>query len=197
MVAHNKAGMDLNYTLDKLYLNRIDSLFKLNNGKVSTDKKYTFALMIDFKTSWDATFPALKKHIEKYGNIFDRSKNKKAVQIVISGNRPADSLFHTFPSWVYFDGLPNISYAKEDLKRVTMISDNFAAYSKWKGIGEIPAADQLKLKKIIDQAHQLHRPMRFWGAPDTQDCWRQLKDLGVDIINTDKIVECKTYFEHK
>ncbi|WP_316765529.1 phosphatidylinositol-specific phospholipase C/glycerophosphodiester phosphodiesterase family protein [Pedobacter frigiditerrae] len=197
IVAHSKKEIDIKQTLNKLYLNKIDSLFKLNKGKVSNDKNYTFTLMIDFKTSWDATFPAFQKHIEKYGEIFNRSKNKKAVQIVISGNRPADSMYHTFPSWVYFDGLPNISYAKADLKRVTMISDNFASYSKWKGIGEIPAEDKAKLKKIIEQAHKLNKAMRFWGAPDTQDCWRQLIDLGADIINTDKIVECKTYFEHK
>jgi len=197
VVAHSKKEIDVKQTLEKLYLNKIDSLFKLHKGKVSDDKKYTFTLMIDFKTSWDITFSVLKKHIEKYEEIFDRSKNKNAVQIVISGNRPADSLYHTFPSWVYFDGLPNISYAKTDLKRVTMISDNFASYSKWRGVGEIPEADRIKLLAAVKQANKLHRPFRFWGAPDTQDCWRQLNEMGVVIINTDKIVECKTYFENK
>jgi hypothetical protein len=197
IVAHGKREIDVKQTLEKLYLNKIDSLFKLYKGKVSNDKKYTFTLMIDFKTSWDTTFPTFQKHIEKYGEIFDRSKNKNAVQIVISGNRPADSLYHTLTTWVYFDGLPNISYAKADLKKVTMISDNFASYSKWKGVGEIPEADKIKLREIIKQAHNLNKPMRFWGAPDTLECWRQLVALGADIINTDKIVECKTYFEHK
>ncbi|RZK60319.1 MAG: glycerophosphodiester phosphodiesterase [Pedobacter sp.] len=197
IVAHSKKEIDTKQTLEKLYLDKIDSLFKLYKGKVGGDKKYTFTLMIDFKTSWETTFPAFQKHIEKYGEIFDRSKNKNAVQIVISGNRPADSLYHTFPSWVYFDGLPNISYAKTDLKRITMISDNFAIYSRWKGVGEISEADKMKLQATVKEAHQLNKPIRFWGAPDTQDCWKQLVELGVDIINTDKIVECKTYFEHK
>jgi alkaline phosphatase len=195
IVAHSKKEIDLKQTLNKLYLNKIDSLIKLNKGSVSEDKKYSLALMIDFKEAWNATFPVLKQQIEKYGDIFNRSKNNKAVQIVISGNRPADSLFHTFPSWIYFDGLPNISYAKADLERITMISDNFASYSKWKGIGEIMEEDKAKLKTMIKAAHKLDKPVRFWGAPDTKDSWKQLKELGVDIINTDKIVECKTYLE--
>ena len=195
IVAHSKKEIDSKQTLNKLYLNKIDSLFKLNKGSVSEDKKYTFALMIDFKTDWNVTFPALQKHIEKYGAIFNRSKNKKAVKIVISGNRPADSLYHTFPDYIYFDGLPNISYAKADLKRITMISDNFASYSKWKGVGEILQEDKVKLKKVIAAAHQLDKPFRFWGTPDTKDSWKQLKELGADIINTDKIVACKTYLE--
>ncbi|MFD0941696.1 phosphatidylinositol-specific phospholipase C/glycerophosphodiester phosphodiesterase family protein [Pedobacter boryungensis] len=192
IVAHSKKDKNLTRTLGSMYLSPIAQLHK------DKSTKYGFCLMIDIKDNWDLTYPALRKEIEKYGAIFDRSEHKNAIQIVISGNRPADSTFHSYPKWLFFDGLPNIRYAKKDLKRVTMISDNFATYCKWKGNGEIPTADKAKLKKIIDQAHLLNKPIRFWGAPDTKECWQQLHDLGVDIINTDKVSECKTYFEqHK
>jgi hypothetical protein len=118
---------------------------------------------------------------------------------VISGNRPPDSTFHTYPKWIFFDGLPEVNYAAKDLKRVTMISDNFAKYSKWNGLGDIPDADKVKLKTVIDAAHELKKPFRFWGAPDTEDCWRALMLLGVDIINTDKIVQSVNFvkdFKH-
>jgi hypothetical protein len=192
IVAHSKKDKNLTRTLTSMYLSPIAQLQKDKGAK------YSFRLMIDIKDSWDLTYPALRKEIEKYGAVFDRSENKNAVQIVISGNRPADSTFHTYPKWLFFDGLPNISYAKEDLKRVTMISDNFVTYSRWGGNGEIPAEDRAKLKTVIENAHKLNKPIRFWGAPDTKECWQQLHDLGADIINTDKISECKTYFEqHK
>jgi hypothetical protein len=192
IIAHSKKDKNLTRTLTSMYLSPIAQLQK--------DKgvKYSFRLMIDIKDNWELTYPALRKEIEKYGSVFDRSKNKNAIQIVISGNRPADSTFHTYPKWLFFDGLPNISYAKKDLKRVTMISDNFVTYSRWGGNGEIPAEDRAKLKMVIENAHKLNKPIRFWGAPDTKECWQQLHDLGADIINTDKISECKTYFEqHK
>lgn len=195
IVAHSKKEIDLSNTLAKLYLNPIDSLFKIYGNSISSDKNYTFSLMIDFKTSWQETYPVLKREIEKYGDHFDRSKKKNAVQIVISGNRPPDSTFHKYPNWIYFDGLPNVNYAERDLKKVTMISDNFKTYSKWTGSGTIPAADKDKLRAVIEAAHQLKKPVRFWGAPDTKDCWEQLYKLGTDIINTDQITECKTYFE--
>jgi hypothetical protein len=198
IVAHNKKGINPVNTLDRLYLKPIDSLFKLYEGRVSDTKRYTFTLMIDFKTDWETTYQALKKQIEKYGDIFDRSKNKNAVQIVISGNRPPDSTFHTYPTWIFFDGLPTVNYAASDLKRITMISDNFGSYSRYGGNGEILEADKIKLKKVIEDARKIHRPVRFWGAPDTPDCWQELYKLGTEIINTDKISECKTYLEkHK
>ena len=191
IVAHGKKQIDPKNTLNKLYLNPIAAFFKQYKNKVSEDKKYTFSLMIDVKENWNAVYPVLKREIEKYGDVFNRSKNKYAIQIVISGNRPADTTFHTYPKWLFFDGLPNISYAKEDLERVTMISDNFANYSKWKGVGEIPESEREKMLIAVKQANKMHRSFRFWGAPDNKITWQLLKSLGVVIINTDKIKEVK------
>ena len=194
VVAHSKRELKSSNTLYNLYLKPISVAFKKHHGRVSEDKSYTFSLMIDVKEKWDEVYPSLKEEIEKYGSMFDRSRNKNAIQIVISGARPAHVTFTSFPKWLYFDGLPNINYTKRELKRITMISDNFANYSKWKGVGEIPSLDKTKLATAIAQAHKLNKPIRFWGAPDTGACWAQLAALGADIINTDKIAESKTYF---
>jgi alkaline phosphatase len=76
-----------------------------------------------------------------------------------------------------------------------MISDNFATYSKWKGIGEISEADKAKFIELINNAHKLGKPFRFWGAPDNQACWKLLHDLGADIINTDQVATATNYFK--
>lgn len=197
LVAHSKKETNVLNTLYSLYLHPIAEAFKKYGNRVSDDKKYTFSLMIDVKENWKLVYPSLKKDIEKYGDIYNRNKQKKAIQIIISGARPDPSTFHTYPKWLFFDGLPNVSYAKKDLERIAMISDNFATYSKWKGEGEIPKEDKSKLLKVIAQAHEFKKPMRFWGAPDTESCWKQLVALGADIINTDKITKSKKYFENE
>lgn len=191
VVAHSKKKINPKNTLTKLYLAPIASFFEKYGNRVSIDKECTFSLMIDVKENWDLIYPALRKEIEKYGGIFDRSKNKLAIQIVISGERPTDLTFHNYPKWLFFDGLPNVNYAEEDFDRVTMISDNFANYSKWNGIGEMPIVDREKLKEAVTDANKKHRSFRFWGAPDTKKCWQELLDLGRVIINTDKISESK------
>src|SRR6478752_1894805 len=85
VVAHSKKEINPDKTLDKLYLKPIAALFKENGGHVNASKNYTFCLMIDVKENWPMVYLVLKRTIEKYGAIFDRSKNKHAVQIVISG----------------------------------------------------------------------------------------------------------------
>jgi len=195
IVAHSKKDKNLSRTLDRLYLEPLASRF--NNDKVRGVKtNYGLTLMIDVKESWSLVYPRLKRDIEKYGEIFNKDKNPDAFQIVISGARPDSTTFHQYPKWLFFDGLPHAKYSAENLERVTMISDNFATYSKWKGIGEIPKSDKKKLRKVVKSAHRLNKPMRFWGAPDNQACWDLLKGLGVDIINTDKVAEATRYFKN-
>jgi len=185
MVAHSRKEIKAGNTLENLYLKPIATLSK-------TNEFYSFQLMIDFKDSWTSTYPILQKALKPYQKYF--SKGKKKVTIVISGNRPSDSTFHTYKD-VSLDGLPNVKYAAEDLKKVTMISDNFETYSKWKGIGDIAEADKTKLKELIEDAHKIGKPFRFWGAPDNAACWKLLYELGADIINTDEVTEATNYFK--
>ncbi|MET4082823.1 hypothetical protein ABIB40_002787 [Pedobacter sp. UYP30] len=185
-VAHSRSGIKAGNTLEKMYLKPIEALSK-------TDEFYSFQLMIDVKDKWELTYPTLLKKLKPYQHLF-LTGNKKTI-IVISGNRPASSTFHNYPVFINFDGLPNVVYAKKDLERVTMISDNFANYSKWKGEGEISAIDKTNLATLINNAHKIGKPFRFWGAPDTKACWKLLHSLGADIINTDKVLEASNFFK--
>jgi hypothetical protein len=187
-VAHNKNEIKPGHTLENMYLKPIQNLSK-------TENFYTFQLMIDFKDPWASTYHVLLKNLNQYQKAFN--KQGKKVSVVISGNRPPESTFHNYPPIISFDGLPNINYAPEDLKRVVMISDNFASFSKWKGVGEISEADKAKLEKVINDAHKIGKPFRFWGGPDTEACWDLLHKLGADIINTDQVVKASNYFKEQ
>jgi alkaline phosphatase len=151
--------------------------------------------MIDVKDQWKDVYPLLLKELNKYPSVFDRKVNPMAVQVFVSGNRPADSTFHTYPSIINFDGLPAHNYAHADLAKVVLISDDFSTYSQWKGEGELAAKDLTGIKKAIDAAHSIGKPFRFWGTPDTSNVWEQLRLAGADVINTDKIADCTQYFD--
>lgn len=192
MVAHAKNAITAGRTLDSLYLEPIVRLFQANGNKtVSADTAYTFYLMIDIKERWDRVLPVLIRRLERYPACFDRTVNPMAVQVFISGDRPADTTFHQYPPVILFDGLPGVHYAAADLKKIVMISTDFSLYSHWEGKGAIPPGDAAKLHAVIQKAHHLKPrgglPVRFWGAPDTPDCWATLRRLGADVINTDQV----------
>jgi glycerophosphoryl diester phosphodiesterase len=175
-------------TLDSLYIQPIVRLFQQYKDKPSSDRDYTFALVIDVKENPAEVLPKLIKMLQEHLVCFNRLANAKAVQVVISGERPKINTFLDYPL-LQFDGRPSEVYDEETLQRVAMISDNFRSYSRWEGIGDIADEDRDKLKRVIKRAHNDNKPFRFWGIPDTPNGWKQLKKLGVDVINTDKVTE--------
>ena len=176
-------------TLDSLYLQPITRLFDQYTDKVSPARDYTFGLMIDVKDSPAEVLPKLITALQAHLTCFNRSANAKAVQVIVSGNRPRIETYLDYPLLFQFDGRPSEVYDDETLKRVALISDNFRSYSRWDGTGDLPDADREKLKRVIKRAHSDNKPIRFWAIPDTPNAWKQLKKVGVDIINTDKVAE--------
>ena len=188
VVAHDKPQANAP-TLDSLYLKPIVKLFEQNKGKPSSDRDYTFSLVIDIKDSPADVLPILLALLQESLTSFNRAANAKAVQVIVSGNRPKIDTYLDYPL-LQFDGRPSEVYDQETLRRVALISDNFRSYSRWDGVSELSDDDRDKLKRVIKRAHSDSKPIRFWAIPDTPNGWKQLKKLGVDIINTDKVAEC-------
>ncbi len=195
MIGHDTSDIVSGRTLISMYIDPIVSLFKKYHDRPSAAPNYTFRLMIDVKDQWKDVYPLLIKELSKYPAVFDRKVNPMAVQVFVSGNRPPDSTFHTYPDIINFDGLPDRNYAPADLAKVVLISTDFGLYSHWKGEGELASKDLAGIKKAIDAAHAMGKPFRFWGTPDTPNVWEQLRLAGADVINTDRIADCTQYFD--
>ena len=188
VVSHDKPQASAP-TLDSLYIKPISRLFEQYKEKVSADRDYTFNLMIDVKDSPADVLPKLIALLQQHLPCFNRAANPKAIQVIISGNRPKIDTYLDYPLLIQFDGRPSEVYDKETLERVALISDSFQSYSRWNGTGDLSDIDREKLKRVIKRAHSDNKPIRFWAIPDTLNAWKQLRKLGVDIINTDKVAE--------
>lgn len=185
IVAHDSAGLSRQWTLDSLYLLPLQLGIEKNNGWVYADKTRSLQLMIDIKSEATATLDKLVETLKTYPVLIHCA----SLKILISGNRPAPAHFSSYPSWIYFDGELNKAYQPDELKKIEMLSDNFARYSRWKGVGAIPEKDSIVLQHLIDKTHRLGKKIRFWNAPDNENAWQTFMRLGVDFINTDKIAE--------
>lgn len=191
MVAHSKAEINPANTLDNMYIQPIVKLFDSTKNSARS-----FYLMIDIKEDQNTVLKILTALLQQYASVFNRSINKNAVQVFISGERPADTSFHTYSAVIMFDGLPGKPYAAADLEKVVMISDNFRNYSTWNGVGNLPADDSIKIEKLTKAAHAIGKPVRLWGAPDTEQCWQTMLNLHADVINTDRVEECRKFINN-
>jgi len=187
MVAHDTADLATAPTLDDLYLQPIIELFRGNN-KISEDPNYNLALMIDIKKNGPEVIKALIEKLKLYPKVFDRKVNNKGVWIIISGDRGPQNDWTGYPHFILFDGRPNEKYDVNALRKVALISDSYGNYS------QNPDSTDTKILEMTFKAHSQERLVRLWGIPDNPVSWQHLISLNVDIINTDKVEECRGYF---
>ncbi len=185
LVAHDTEELASAPSLEDLYLRPIQKLYKQNHGRISKARDYAPVLMIDIKSEAGTTLPALIRIFEPYTRVFTPVKKKKAVKVVISGDRGSPGTWLQWPEWLYFDGRPTEKYDAPTLDRVGLISDSYSKYADTPG----------QITSVSSWAHDQGKLLRLWGAPDEASSWTHLRALGVDIINTDRVTECRRYFE--
>lgn len=188
VVAHDKKDLPMAKTLDSLYLQPIINLFQQHKGAIDKDTGYAPVLMIDIKENGEAVIAELIKRLSAHRAVFDRSVNAKAVQIVISGDRGTLLKWNSYPLFILFDGRPYEVYDSAVLHRVAFISDSYLNYIK--------SPDSTgRFKQLVQKVHGMEKLLRLWAIPDNPDAWKRLHESGIDIINTDRVEECRRYFQ--
>ncbi|RYG07955.1 MAG: alkaline phosphatase, partial [Chitinophagaceae bacterium] len=196
-VAHESTEIKAERTLKNLYLSPLASLYKANGNHAFKNSNQKLQLVIDIKKEHTNVLNELIAELKNFGDVFNASKNPDAIKIVISGDMPTPSNFKNWPDYIYFDGRPEINYTPDELKYVALISQDIKKYSIWNGKGVPTPTDFAKLKKVIDDAHQLNKPFRFWATTDNPNTWIVLSRMGADWINTDHPDKLAEFYEHK
>jgi len=193
LVGHEIKQIQKDKTLEALYLKPLDKLIEKNGGFAYVDKEQSLTLMIDLKTDGIATLNTLVTRLKKY----PRLTACKTLMITVSGNMPIPALWKNSPPFIHFDGRPGITYTTDQQKRIRLISASFQSFSKWNGTDKLSQRDREKLVAIIEAAHAINKPFRFWATPDFPESWSKLIELGVDIINTDDVVGLATFLKER
>lgn len=186
LVGHDSSQLTPSRNLENLYLQPMAESIKRNGGSIYKDGSRRLQFLIDLKTDGLITLPVLISVLEKYPSII----HNRTIQIVISGSRPADSLFHRYPSYIWFDGRLGQTYQAKALSRIAMLSESFSKFSKWKDAAQaFPEEDRQKIQRAVAQAHGLNKTVRLWAMPDHQRGWEEMMKLDLDFLNTDRIAD--------
>ncbi len=190
LVAHERYATKPERTLQALYLEPLREQVKKNGGRVYPGGPEV-TLLIDVKSDWHTTYPALRVVLEQYADVLtsfrDGAKQTNAITAIISGDRSLKMFEGEKVRYAAYDGQLSDLDSDEPAQLIPWISSSWSATFKWTGAGEMPAEEKQKLAQIVSQAHQHGRRVRFWGAPDNARFWREMVANGVDLINTDDL----------
>ncbi|CAN5899828.1 hypothetical protein BH23ACT8_BH23ACT8_06210 [soil metagenome] len=201
-VAHDLVDTVPGRTLESLYLDPLLAITRANRGQVYPDRTAPVQLLVDIKSDAEATYTALDKALRTYRPMLTRygpdGTHARAVEVVVSGNRPRDLMASQVVRWSAYDGrLPDLD-GDDPASFIPLISDRWTTTFTWLGVGPMPPQERRRLDHIVTTAHADGRRVRFWATPDQpgrarENIWRTLTDAGVDHINTDDLAGLRAF----
>jgi glycerophosphoryl diester phosphodiesterase len=196
LVSHDRPDRNSS-SLEDLYLAPLDSLLKINSGRVYKGSKTTFYLMIDIKTEAKATYQAIKRATANYPALLCTTSENCAVQIFLSGNRPISMIAKEDYSGLAVDGHPSNVGKGFYSELMPVVSDHFNNWSGWNGKTKPTSKDLQRIKELAQRVHAEGKKLRLWAIPDNELAWETLLDAGVDFINTDRLKELNAFLSQR
>jgi len=193
LVAHDLKDAKPGRTLQSLYLDPLQAHVQRNGGRVFSGGP-TVTLLVDVKSEATNSYIVLRDALKRYEMMLTRFSPERtetnAVTVIISGNRARGLMASEATRIAAYDGRLADLESKDTPQFIPLISDNWTLHFKWRGRktdGPLPDLERAKLRKIVAQAHEQGRRMRFWATADTPEMWAELHAAGADLINTDNL----------
>lgn len=180
LVGHSRKELQPQRTLRALYLDPLLAVAETNRQ---------LQVLIDIKSAAIETLDTLLAVLQSY----PRLTQNPLITFVISGNRPPEEKYTTYPPYIWFDGRVGTTYSPAALSRIALLSESI---QKFTGLQQIYPADKktdAAIRAAVESAHAMGKPIRFWATPDTPEAWQQLIQWQVDYINTDHILALRDY----
>jgi hypothetical protein len=202
LVAHDRQDARPDRTLQSLYLEPLRQRAKQNGGRIYAKGPISITLLIDIKSDAAPTYAALRTVLAQYKEILTEFRadgtTPRAVTAVLSGARPSIAeLSAESPRYAGYDGRLADLDKKIAPAVMPLVSQNWSSVSTWKGDANVPITDEerKRVSEIVDRAHKQGYRIRFWATPDTTASWQLMRDLGIDLINTDDLVGLRQFLQ--
>jgi Glycerophosphoryl diester phosphodiesterase family len=198
LVAHDRAEVKPERTLESLYLAPLAERVKRHGGKVHRGGN-AFTLLIDFKSAaaetWTVLRALLEKHREMLTEFSQGAVHERAVTVILSGNRPVEILKAEDRRLAFIDGRPDDLEADSPATLVPLVSAAWSTIFSWRGDGRFPDDQRAKLVQLTTTAHAQGKRIRFWGTRDDKATWDVLLAAGVDFLNADDLAKLREYLK--
>ena len=155
--------------------------------------EHTYILLVDLKNFSNEMLDHLHnllvkydQHLVKRGEVAGPGKTR----VLLSGAYHRINVINE-NRYIYFFIDGRLEYLSQGISPDVMpwISTNFTHHSSYKGYFWIGRKNKKALQALVDKVHGQGYRLRFWKTPDRRKIWNLLRDLGVDVIATDDVVE--------
>ncbi len=187
-------------TLRDLYLDPLRDRVAASGSVLGDGEPFT--LWLDLKDGSADLRQALRNLLEAYpmlSRFEDERVEGGPVTAVLTGDAASKAAFVAGPAPRRACRDAN-AYALDDPDADTRwryYAIPWSAVAAWNGHGALAEDERHRIGCIVADAHAKGRKVRFYGTPETEAYWAAALDLGVDFLNTDKLIELRAYLDSR
>lgn len=201
LVAHEAEDLTPERTLRGLYLDPLLARVRAHGGRVYPNGP-PIILLVDIKSEAEEAYAVLRRMLPEYGEMLtaftDEGIEERAVRVILSGNRPTETVASEPRRLVAIDGRLDDLDADPPVSLVPLVSMPWHTIARVRrDAEEIPAEAIERMRAFAERAHAQGRITRLWASPEHPASWDAQIAAGLDLINIDDLGAFRRYMDNR
>lgn len=199
-VAHIGFRLKKRNTIEELYIEPLLDQISKNGGRVFPGNDQVLTLLIDLKADKDILIDKLTGIFQPIADYISSGRQDEAeggvIRVILTGGPPRGRITGKNDGIFAIDGGMGDFNSDIPVELMPLLSSSYKSYFKWNGKGKMPEDQLSTLRRLVADAHQHGRKVRFWASPQKEDLWQTFLDEGVDYINVDKLYKFRRFYDN-
>lgn len=175
-------------TLTESYLYPLYNLFKKNNGEIIPGYAGDVFLILNLMTQPVQIYKQLAAEMRPFQEMLsykiEGTEHQGKLRILIKDKSQLDKINGVRPSFLGLVGSTADIDKNVDSATMPLIEVDFSEITSWKGIGNIPFEDFMKIKDLVNKVHAQKKKISLINCPANKTLADLIKTSKVDFINS-------------
>jgi len=180
-------------SLTNLYLDPLLKLSLKNGGRIFAGYDNPIFLLIDIKGDANETWLKLREVLNNYESLISTSTNDAPIKVILSGNRPIESILQETNPPAFLDGRPADLGKGISNNVMPWVSENYFKVINSFNMDAPTDSQKERIKSLAEKVHSEGKLLRLWASPDKKEVWDALLECGADLINADDLEGLNQY----
>ncbi|HPR84429.1 MAG TPA: hypothetical protein PLG33_00175 [Prolixibacteraceae bacterium] len=181
-------------TLSEAYLYPLYNQFKKNNGEIIPGFQGEVLLILNFAFQPVQSYKQLAAEIRPFQEMLYTADRKGKLRILIKDKAALEIINSIKPGFLGLVGSLSDVEKNVDSEKMPVIELNFTELTGWKGTGNIPFEDFVKIKDLVAKIHAQKKKVILTNTPVYKTVSEFVKTSGIDFLVTNDPMRMTAFF---
>lgn len=186
-------------TLTEAYLYPLYNQFKKNKDEIIPGYSGDIFLILNFIAQPIQIYKQLATEMRPFSDMLtykvEGADHKGKLRILIKDKNQLDKINSIKPGFLGLVGNMSDIDQNIDSFKMPLIEVNFNEITSWKGTGNIPFEDFMKIKELVAKVHAQNKKISIINCPSNKTIANLIQTSKADFINTSEATRMAGFFD--